>query len=83
MARERTKRGLTTAPLRRTDKGCVVDLNNCGAHLYMTKDGHVFLNGTNPETGRKDGYPFTSPLQFVEALSVLLRRMEKTNKARR
>jgi hypothetical protein len=71
MPRERSERGLTTAPIRRTKKGAVADLVNIeGLRLYVYPDGHLNL------AGRDGGYPFNSIAEFAAAMMELVRRVE-------
>ncbi|MGH2658565.1 MAG: hypothetical protein ACRDHS_02595 [Actinomycetota bacterium] len=72
MPRERSERGLATAPVRQTPNGAVADLVNIqGLRLYVYPDGHMNLSG-----GDGDGYPFDSIAEFGAALMELLRRVE-------
>jgi hypothetical protein len=71
MPRERTERGMATAPIRRTPKGAVADLVNIqGLKLYVYPDGHMNL------AGRDGGYPFNSVAEFAATLMGLVRRIE-------
>lgn len=69
--RERTERGLATAPIRRTGKGAVADLVSIpGLRLYVYPNGHLNLAGPD------GGYPFNSVAEFAATLMGLVRQVE-------